>query len=167
MIPRHRLALVAALLCAGELGGLAESRPLELKWGELGPIVSGHRVELVLPDSTVVKGEAVLVREEALVIDVNKASGPTTYQKGNASIPRSSVALIRLRRTGGSWGKTIGTVVGVLTGVVVGGYVAATTTDSAGTGIPLFLGVASAGTLGGYYAGKELDKTVTLIKVLP
>jgi hypothetical protein len=57
--------------------------------------------------------------------------------------------------------------VGVLSGVVLGGYVAAVTADSAGAGISTFLGIASAGTVGGYYVGKQLDKQVTLIKIVP
>jgi hypothetical protein len=57
--------------------------------------------------------------------------------------------------------------VGVLSGVVLGGYVAAVTADSAGAGIATFLGIASAGTVGGYYVGKRLDKQVTLIKIVP
>lgn len=56
---------------------------------------------------------------------------------------------------------------GVLSGVVLGGYVAAETTHSAGSGIATFLGIASAGTVGGYYVGKGLDRQVTLIKIVP
>lgn len=57
--------------------------------------------------------------------------------------------------------------VGVLSGVVVGGYVAATATDSAGAGIPTFLGIAGAASVGGYIIGREVDKRTTLIKVVP
>jgi uncharacterized protein YcfJ len=146
---------------------LAESRPLELKWGELSPIIGGQQVQLVLPEGTAIQGEAIAVREEALVMDVKSTSNAKAYPKGSATIPRASITLIQVERRRGSWGRKLGTVVGVLSGLVLGGYVAAETADSAGPGIATFLGIASAGTVGGYYVGKELDRRVTLIKIVP
>ena len=167
MIPSFRAIGLVLLLCACHVLVLAESRPLELKWGELSPIIGGQRVQLVLPEGTAIKGEAIAVREEALVMDVKGTSNAKAYPKGSATIPRGSVTLIQVERRRGSWGRKLGTVVGVLSGVVLGGYVAAVTADSAGAGIATFLGIASAGTVGGYYVGKRLDKQVTLIKIVP
>jgi uncharacterized protein YcfJ len=146
---------------------LAESRPLELEWGDLSPMIKGQQVQLVLPEGTAIQGEAMAVREEALVMDVKSTSNAKAYPKGSATIPRASVTLIQVERRRGSWGRKLGTVVGVLSGLVLGGYVAAETADSAGPGIATFLGIASAGTVGGYYVGKELDRRVTLIKIVP
>ena len=130
-------------------------------------MIGGHRVQLVLPDATMITGEAVAVRDDALVVDVKSTSNAKAYPKGSASIPRASVKLIQVERQRGSWGKNLGMAVGIITGVVVGGYVAGTTADSAGTGIPIFLGIAAAGTIGGYYIGKGLDQRITLIKIIP
>ena len=146
---------------------LAESRPLELKWGELSPIIGGQQVQLVLPEGTAIQGEAIAVREEALVMDVKSTSNAKAYPKGSATIPRASVTLIQVERRRGSWGRKLGTVVGVLSGVVLGGYVVAETAHSVGAGTGVFLGIASAGTVGGYYVGKGLDRQVTLIKIVP
>jgi uncharacterized protein YcfJ len=154
-------------LCASQTLVLAESRPLELKWGELSPMIKGQQVQLALPDGAAIQGEAIAVREEALVLDVRRTSNAKAYPKGSATIPRASITLIQVERRRGSWGRKLGTVVGVLSGVVLGGYVAAKTADSAGPGIATFLGIASAGTVGGYYVGKELDRRVTLIKIVP
>jgi hypothetical protein len=109
----------------------------------------------------------VAVREDTLVMDVKKASGESHYAKGSATIPRGSIGLIRLDRKRGGWGRTMGTVVGVLTGLVLGGYTAAVHTNSAGVGIPVFLGIASGVSIAGYYAGKELDRRITSIKIVP
>lgn len=158
---------LALLVWACPQPALAESKAIELKWGELRPILEGQRFQLVLPDGTAIKGEAVTVREDALVVDVMGTSNAKAFAKGSASIPRSSVTLIQVERRRGSWGRNLGTVVGVLSGVVLGGYVAAVATDSAGAGIPTFLGIAAAGTVGGYYIGKSIDKKVTLVKVVP
>ena len=122
-------------------------------------------MELTLAQGTKIKGEAIAVREGALLLDVKKAS--KSYEKGNALIPRASLSLIKVEREGGSWGRRLGTVIGVLTGLVVGGYVAARAGNSAAAVIPLFLGMASAATIGGYYAGRGLDKQATLIRVVP
>jgi hypothetical protein len=164
--PFRAIAFVL-LMCAGQALVLAESRPMELKWGELSPIIGGQRVQLVLPEGTAIKGEAIAVREEALVMDVRGTSNAKAYPKGSATIPRAAVTLIQVERRRGSWGRKLGTVMGVLSGLVLGGYVAAVTADSAGAGIATFLGIASAGTVGGYYVGRQLDKNVTLIKVVP
>jgi len=51
--------------------------------------------------------------------------------------------------------------------VTVGGYVAGTQTHAAAAGIPLFLGITGAITIGGYYAGKGMDTKVTLIRIVP
>ena len=163
---RHSMIGVA-LLFVCQMHGLAESKPLELKWGEIAPIIGGHRVQLVLPDGTMIKGEAITVRDDALVVDVKSTSNARACPKGSASISRTSVNLIQVERRRGSWGRNLGTAVGIISGVVLGGYVAAVTADSAGTGIPTFLGIAAAGTIGGFYIGRGLDKQVTLIKIIP
>jgi len=103
-----------------------------------------------------INGDVVAVREEALLLDT----------KGNSNIPRASVAQINLERRRGVWGRTLGTVFGILTGMTLGSY-AAFHTDSAGAAIPTFLGVSTAIGFSGYYAGKQLDRRVTHIRIVP
>jgi hypothetical protein len=165
MTQKIRAVFFVTLLCAGQKGVRAEAKPLEMKWSELAPLIGGHHASLVLTDGTTVKGEVVAVREDAILMDVSSAV--KGYAKGNGSVPRSSLALIDLERTRGAWGRTMGTVIGVLGGLTVGGYVAATSTNSAGAAIPIFLGIASGVSVAGYYAGRGLDKRVTHIKVVP
>jgi hypothetical protein len=159
------LLLVFCLLA--EVAPAAQSKPLELKWNELSSMIAGHRVELTLPEGATIQGEAVAVREDTLVIDVQKSSGAKAYPKGSATIPRASVNLIKLERARGSAGRTLGTIGGVLTGLVVGGYTAAVATDNASTAIPLFLGMATGISIAGYYLGRAADRRVTLIRVVP
>lgn len=166
---RLQLRVFAALLlvCTWTQGAGAQSKPAELKWGELAQLIGGQQIEMVLPDGTVVKGEAIAVREDSLVLDVKKTSNKNAQPKGNATIPREAVALLRLERKSGSWGRSLGTTVGVISGVVLGGYATAKLTRSAGPGISTFLGVASLGTVTGYTAGAHIDRQVTYIKVIP
>lgn len=162
-----RCAIVALLsLCLVQSSVQAETRPLELKWGELAPTVQGHPVELTLAGGTRVTGDVAAIREDAMVLDVKKTSDPRTYPKGNASIPRASIQLVKVKRSGG-WGKTLGTTLGVLTGVVVGGYVAAKTQNDAGPAIAVFLVIAGAMSVGGYLLGRRADQTATTIRVVP
>ena len=167
MTIQRRAILLIFLLYANQTDGLAATRSIELKWNELAPIIQGQRVELALREGAKIKGEAVLVRGDSLVIDVKKVSGSKAYHQGSASIPRAEISLIKLERTRGSWGRKLGVTIGLLTGISVGGYVAGTATDSARAGIPLFLGIASAVTLAGYYTGRGLDGRITLIKIMP
>jgi hypothetical protein len=167
MNPARRVVLLAALLWVGQVSGLSQTKPLELRWNELAAMIAGHTVELTLTNATFVRGEAVAVREDMLIMDISKTSMTSGYQKGNGVIPRSAIDLIRLDRTRGSWGRTLGTVVGVLTGMAIGGWTAAAHTNSAGAAIPTFLGITAGISVAGYYAGREIDRKATLIRVVP
>jgi hypothetical protein len=164
MIHTRRLAYLGVLLWAGQVTGLSQSKPLELKWSELAGMVAGHSVELTLAGGAVA-GEALAVREDSILMDVRKTSA-REFQKGSAAIPKGSIGLIKLERGRGAWGRTLGTVLGVISGLTLGGWAAAHT-HSAGAGIPTFLGIASGVSLTGYYAGRELDRRTTLIRVVP
>jgi hypothetical protein len=166
MIIRNCLALcVVFCLVTGTVQ--AESKPLELKWSELAPLISNHVVQVSLSTGGTVRGEIVAVRDDSLVIDVRSSSDSKAFPKGSASVPRSSVALLKVERTHGSWGRTIGTTLGVLTGLAVGGYTAGSTADSAGKAIPLFLVVAGGISVAGYFLGRSLDRHVTTIRIVP
>jgi hypothetical protein len=165
MIHTRRLAYSIVLLWAGQVAGLSQSKPLELKWSELAGMVAGHSVELTLAGGGAVAGEALAVREDSILMDVRKTSAGE-FQKGSAAIPKGSIGLIKLERGRGGWGRTLGTVLGVISGLTLGGWAAAHT-HSAAAGIPTFLGIASGVSLTGYYAGRELDRRTTLIRVVP
>lgn len=166
MITRACLALcIVFCLVTGTIQ--ADSKPLELKWSEIAPLISSHVVQLTLSTGGTVRGEVATVRDDSLVIDVRNSSDSKAYPKGSASVPRSSVTLIKVERTHGSWGRTIGTTLGVLTGLAIGGYAAGSTADSAGKAIPLFLVIAGAISVAGYFLGRSLDRQVTTIRIVP
>ena len=163
------IAAHAARLAAEPTLAQAPGQPgkaVELRWNELGPVVAGHRVTAVLSDGSRVTGDAVVVRDDALVMDVKRSTGSRAYAEGNAPVPKSAIVLVEVEKQGGA-GRTLGTVLGVLAGVVIGAWVSEETADSASTGIPLFLGVASGITLAGYYTGKSLSRQVTVIRIVP
>jgi hypothetical protein len=152
--------------CMGHAALSAESKPLELKWTELASMIASHRVDLALSDGGIVSGEAIAVREDTLILDVRRSSGTKQYPKGNAAIPRSTITLITLERSSGTWGRTLGTTLGVVTGLGIGGYSAAHT-DSGGVAVAVLVAVTSGLTVVGYYAGKQLDRRSTRITIVP
>jgi hypothetical protein len=152
------------LLCVGQQAALADSKPLELRWTELAPLIGGQRVEVLLNDGLKVKGEVIAVRDDTILLDV--ASAVKGYPKGNGTVARGSLMQINLERRRGAWGRSLGTVFGILTGMTVGGYAAAHT-DSAGAAIPTFLGVSTAIGTSGYYLGRAIDRRITKIRIVP
>ena len=164
-VTREALRLAAAGQSGAPVNAVGQAdvgtKPLELKWSELAPLIAGQRVEVVLADGKTIKGEAIAVRDDALLVDAR------TAPRGSTAIPRASVTVIRLQRTTGSGGRAIGTVLGVVLGMTVGGAVAFGIADSAGTGVPLYIGLSTAIAVGGYYAGKAADTKTTLITIVP
>ena len=154
-----RLASSSALVLPPQSPGVA------LQWSELAPVVVGHRVTAVLTDGSRITGDALVVRDDALVMDVRRSTGTRAYAAGNAPLNKLSIASLEVQKQGG--GRALGIVLGVLAGVVIGGWVSGETADSAAVGIPLFLGIASGITVAGYYAGKAMSTEVTVIKLLP
>jgi hypothetical protein len=165
MTKQLQVLLLIALLCSTPQGARAESKPLEMKWGELAALIGGHHAALLLTDGTTVKGEVVAVREEEILMDVSSAV--KGYPKGSGSVPRTSLVSIDVVRTRGAWGRTMGTVIGVLGGMTFGGYLAVKGDHSPGAGLATFLGVASGVGIAGYYTGRALDRRVTRVKIVP
>jgi len=158
--------LIALLIVPGS--GLAQAKPLEVRWNELAPMVTGHSVTLMLTDGMRIKGQAVAVRDDTLLLNVS--SPVPGYEKGNGSVPRGSVVSIDVKRERGIGGRALGTVVGALGGMGLGVWVDAqnnvlrhTLGEETGT----FIGIAAAGAVGGYFAGTAIDNKVTHIRVVP
>ncbi len=78
----------------------------------------------------------------------------------------AAITLITLVKQRGSWGRSMGTTVGVVAGLGIGGYSAAHT-DSGGAAVAVLVAVTSGVAVIGYYAGKGLDTRRTRITILP
>jgi hypothetical protein len=152
---------------AASQGRAPAAGSIELRWSELPPLLQGNRVHVTLNDGTTVQGDVLAVRDDGLILDISRSSRRAAYRPGSGTLARTDVSVIRIERSSGGWGRHLGTLIGALSGVVIGGYVTGETTDSASAGIPLFLTVASAITVAGYYGGRRLDRKVTTIRVLP
>src|SRR5580692_6750042 len=93
--------LIVLLMAPGS--GFARAKPLEVRWNELAPVVTGHSVTLTLTGGMQVKGQAVDIREDALLLNVS--SSVPGYEKGKDSVPRGSVVSIDVKREQGIGGR--------------------------------------------------------------
>jgi len=164
---RTAVVFLLTFLLAGQSSAFAASTPVELKWSELNTAIYGQSVELPLPGAFTVTGEVVAVREDALVLDIRKTSDAGAFPKGNAVLPRASVTLLKVAQRRGSHWRAMGTIIGVLGGVALGGYIAAKTANSPGPGIAIFVATASAASVAGNLAGGAADRKTRLIRIVP
>src|SRR5580704_2410101 len=121
MAIRKFIGFLLAFTLLVPANGFANNRPVEMKWSELAPVVSNHRVTVTLSDGAEVKGEAVTVREDSILLNVS--SSVKGYPKGNGAVPRASVTLIDVQRASGSGGRILGTLTGFLGGVALGAFI--------------------------------------------
>ena len=99
--------------------------------------------------------------------NVKRSSNPKRTPTGGAAIARASLDSFRLVRTRGKWGRSVGTTLGVVSGLTLGGYAAAQTADSAAVGIATFLVITGAVTVAGHYLGRAADRKTTSFQIVP
>ena len=116
--------LLPVLLASFPRQSIAKTNAIVLRWEELAGVAAGKDVELLLTDGTRLKGELLVVRLDALSIDVIKTSNKRIYPKGQREIPRAAVSEFEMRRLkSGKW-RVVGTTLGVVGGIFAGAGVA-------------------------------------------
>src|SRR5438093_3849774 len=90
--------LLPVLLASFPRQSIAKTNAIVLRWEELAGVAAGKDVELLLTDGTRLKGELLIVRPDALSIDVIKTSNKRIYPKGQREIPRAAVSEFEMRR---------------------------------------------------------------------
>ncbi len=146
----------------------AGAREVQAKWGELAPLVTDRKIALVLPAGTHVQGKVLAVEPEGLRMKVTRTSDRKALPKGERLIPRQSVSVLKLTeyRKLGRLLCTVGSV------AVAAAVIASQDIDVyEGPAVIIVPAVATVGTLGigvgGYFAGKRIDRREVLIRVLP
>ena len=159
-----------ALLLAVPL--LADAAALmHVKWEGLA-VVTGHTVSIAMPGGAVITGKATGVESDALVVDVQKTSDRTAYPKGVVRVPRATLHRFEMQ-TKGKVGRIVGTPVGFVVGGGAGlgawvGIQGGLWGNNNPTGAAAaWIGIAAAGTVGGYLLGNSVDKHWTAIEILP
>jgi hypothetical protein len=157
--------LLAAIALLSQPAAAADE--VQLKWTELGAIVIGHDVRLVLPGGAILRGEIEAVRDDSLVMIVAKTSERKAFPKGQNSIPRASVSVVEVRKVRGIAGRVIGTTAGVVGGLVIAGETIGHSDMSEGPAIAVLLVATVGTTVAGYFAGRSVDRRVTRVRVIP
>ena len=145
----------------------AKEEQLELKWNELGQAVSGKKVMVALTDGGIIEGQVLDVGSDALRIDVKETSNPQDYPKGQNSVRRSLVSVVRLKEVRGNW-RAIGTAIGV--GVTVSSVILAVQQAdevAPAAGLVLGGGLIVGGAAAGYFGGRAADRRVVVITIVP
>src|SRR2546427_10453609 len=94
-------SVLMCLLCISP----AEAASLKLKWSELAPIILEHLVKVVMPGGQEIQGQAVAVREDALVLNIEKTSDRKAFPKGQSAIPPTSLSTLQFETDRGSRGR--------------------------------------------------------------
>ena len=157
--------IVSALLW--QPNAFASGNPVQLKWNELAPQVSGKVVDLTVPGGAKLRGEVVTIREDTMVLDVKRSSDQKAFPKGNAVVPRASISTLIVSNERGKWGRRTATTVGVVVGLAAGGYAAAKSNTSAGGAVTILAAITGAVIVGSYYIGRGLDSKKTEIRIVP
>jgi hypothetical protein len=162
----YRLGTICAVLVLLHQPARAADE-IQLKWTELGAIAIGHDVRLALPGGAVLQGEIEAVRDDSLVMIVAKTSDRKAFPKGQNSIPRASVSVVELKKTGGISGRVVGTTTGAIGGLTISGEIIGHSNMSEGPAITVFLVATIGTTVAGYFAGRMVDRRVIRIRIAP
>jgi len=168
--PLFAALLLPVLLASFPHQSMAKANEIELRWNELSGIAQGRDVKLRLTDGTRVEGELLVIRPEALSIDVNKTSNKVTFPKGQREIPRTSVSTLELRRIKTARWRVVGTTVGVVGGLFTGAGVAVGLCNSyscGGGAVWAGIGTGVATAVLGNRLGHAADMQTTIVKIIP
>jgi hypothetical protein len=144
---------------------------MHVKWEGL-TVVVGNTVSIAMPGGAVIAGKATGVESDALLVDVQKTSDRTAYPKGAVRVPRATLHRFEMQ-TKGKLGRIVGTPVGFAVGFTAGvgaaigiggGFLR---NNNQGAATAALIGIAAAGTVGGYFLGNSIDKHWTAIEILP
>ena len=111
--------LILLILGISQDSAWARPKQVDLRWGDLAPLIVDKRVTLSLPEDVTVKGRVLAVRDDGLYLDIKKRNKKKAYSKGPTVIPRADVSLIRVKRGRGVKYRAILTPVGAVLGAAV------------------------------------------------
>ena len=143
----------------------AKEEQLELKWSEFRQAVSGKKVMVALTDGEILEGQVLDVGSDDLRIDVKETSNPQNYPKGQNSVRRSLVSVVRLKEVRGYW-RAIGTAIGVGATVPLGIAVRPHTHNATAGNIVVGV-LIGGGAAAGYFGGRAADRRVVVITIVP
>jgi hypothetical protein len=150
------------------MAAAADPPTLKLHWRELSSYVEGRKVALALPGGAAIEGKAHGADAAGLRLRVTKTSDRNVLRKGEQTIPRESVSVLRVTRY-----RKLGRILCTAGGAAAAGLaVAAQSIDTyEGPAVIAAPAITAGGVIGvgvaGYYIGKRIDRHVTEIRIVP
>jgi len=133
---------------------------VQMRWGELSPLIVGQRVAVLLGDGRTVRGTALAVRDPELLLGADRRSA------GSLVVARETVREVTVYRLTGAGGRTAGTIAGIVGGMWLSGALAMGV-DSPAAGWAIVLGGTTTLGILGHKAGRAVDTEVTHLTIVP
>lgn len=157
--------LILALLVTGQPSVAADTHPVRLRWVDLGGLIQGKQASVTTADGSTRKGRVRAVEDNAILFENSKTP----------PVDRTKVAELRMVEyvgNGRSRGKFLGGMVGLVAGLVGAAAIGSKEGSGHRTGDKVLAGTLGIGgfPLGlaaGYLLGRQADKQVTVIHIIP
>ena len=167
---RVSLARYAARgLCQADPAFANKEEQVKLKWSQLGEVVTGKKATVALTDGAILEGRVTTVGAESLAIEVKKTTQEQAYPKGQNSVRRELVSVVRVKEISGNW-RAIGVAIGAAPAAVVGAFAYQLAENEGGatsaTGGAV-AGLVAVGAAAGYFLGHSADTKVLVISIVP
>ena len=116
---RGFLLVVIAWLGQANPAFAAKEEQVKLKWSQLGEVVTGKKATVALTDGAILEGRIKSIGADALAIEVKKTTHDQAYPKGQNSVLRGLVSVVRVKEIKGNW-RAIGLAIGAAPTAVAG-----------------------------------------------
>ena len=141
---------------------------VSLKWSQLGEVVTGKKATVALTDGAILEGRIKSIGADTLAIEVKKTTHDQAYPKGQNSVPRRLVSVVRVKEVSGNW-RAIGLAIGAAPAAVVGWLAYQLAENEGGatsaTGGAV-AGLVAGGAVAGYFLGRSADTKVLVISIV-
>ncbi len=147
----------------------AKEEQVKLKWRQLGEVVTGKKATVALTDGAILEGRVTTVGAESFTIEVKKTTHEQVYPKGQNSVRRGLVSVVRVKEISGNW-RAIGVAIGAAPAAVVGAFAYQLAENEGGatsaTGGAV-AGLVAGGAAAGYFLGRSADTKLLVISIVP
>ena len=101
------------LLLTTSIYGQAPAPPESVAWNRAPSALAGHFVSMKLTDGTRIGGYWISVTPHTFTMKVRTSSNPRTVGQDIQTIPRASIAQVRVGGRRSTRGRTYGTIIGI------------------------------------------------------
>ncbi len=137
-------------------------------WSSLPGRVEGKKVSVILADGVEIKGKAISVTPDGLLMKISKTPDSERFPKGQTLVPRSLIHQVQLKELRSVLWRTIGITAGGVLGLFA--YFLYAISDSRlsvsdSRRMMESMLVVTGGAVAGYFLGKRADQEDTLIRI--